>query len=85
MIFKITVDAGNTIDALKNFGVTDIPRINHIFVDADDPDGACYLSIEKFKDKVTKNKITEELIDFLEDSLLDEIKVTKLTIVRPHL
>ena len=56
MIYKITVDAGNTIDALKNFGITDIPRINHIFVDAEDPDGACYLSVEKFKDKVTKTR-----------------------------
>ena len=52
MIYKITVDAGNTIDALKNFGITDIPRINHIFADAEDPDGAQahYLSVEN-KDK----------------------------------
>jgi methionyl-tRNA synthetase len=84
MIYKLEVDAGNTLEALKNFGVTNIPKTNHLFVEADNPDDACFKALEKLKDKIIANNISDEIIDFLEDDLHNEIKITKLTRVRPH-
>jgi hypothetical protein len=84
MIYKLEVDAGNTLEALKNFGVTSIPKINHVFVEANNPDDACFKALEKLKDKIIANNISDEIIDFLEDDLHNEIKITKLTRVRPH-
>jgi len=55
-----------------------------MFVEADNPDDACFKALEKLKDKIIANNISDEIIDFLEDDLHNEIKITKLTGVRPH-
>ena len=61
-----------------------VKKENYLFVDAQDPDGACYGAIEKLMDQIIKEQISDEVIDFLEDELLYDVKITALIKVRPY-
>jgi hypothetical protein len=54
------------------------------FVDADNPDGACHSALDKLKTRIIEEELTDEIVDYLEDELVHEIKITKLLRVSPH-
>ena len=55
-----------------------------LFVDAENPDGACHGAIEKLMDQIIKEKLSDEVVDFLEDELHHSVKIVALTKVRPY-
>ena len=61
-----------------------IKQENFLFVDAEDPDGACHGAIEKLMDQIIKEKLSDEVVDFLEDELRYNVKIVALTKVRPY-
>jgi hypothetical protein len=54
-------------------------------VEADNPDEACHRSLDKLKTSIIEQKLTEEIVDYLEDELHNDIKTTELTGVSPQL
>ena len=61
-----------------------IKKENFLFVDAENPDGACHGAIEKLMDQIIKEKLSDEVVDFLEDELHHSVKIVALTKVRPY-
>tara|TARA_R110002020_G_scaffold16248_8_gene57424 strand:- start:270 stop:476 length:207 start_codon:yes stop_codon:yes gene_type:complete len=61
-----------------------IKKENFLFVDAENPDGACHAAIDKLMDQIIKEKLSDEVVDFLEDELNHAIKIVALTRVRPY-
>lgn len=85
MIYKIQIDAKRIITPLRNLGVKQINQdMLFFFVDADNPDGACHSALDKLKTKIIEEELTDEIVDYLEDELVHEIKITKLLRVSPH-
>ena len=52
MIYKITVSTKNIIQPLNKLGVEDIDEKSFFFVEAADPDDACYKALTKLKTKI---------------------------------
>ena len=64
------IDATKAMNALQELGIKySVRKQNHLFVDAESPDG---------------ERISDEVVDYLEDEMRHSVKVTKLTKVRPH-
>ena len=85
MIYKIQIDAKRIITPLRNLGVKQINQdMLFFFVDADNPDGACHSALDKLKTRIIEEELTDEIVDYLEDELVHEIKITKLLRVSPH-
>ncbi len=85
MIYKVVIDATKALKKLNKMGVKEsVKKENFLFVDAQDPDGACYGAIEKLTDQIIKEELSDEVVDFLEDELRYVIKITALTKVRPY-
>ena len=85
MIYKIKIDARKAIEALNKLGITRVDQENlFFFVNAENPDDACHIALNKLKTKVIEEDLTDEIVDYLEDELVHEIKVTKLRRVSPH-
>ena len=85
MIYKVVIDATKALDALNKMGVKrNIKKENFLFVDAENPDGACHAAIDKLMDQIIKEKLSDEVVDFLEDELNHAIKIVALTRVRPY-
>ena len=85
MIYKVVIDGTKALEALNKLGIKkSVLKENFLFVDAENPDGACHGAIDKLQDNIIKEKFTEEIVDFLEDELRHSIKVTKLMKVRPY-
>ena len=85
MIYKVAIDATKALKELNKLGVKEsIKKENFLFVDAENPDGACHGAINKLEDLIIKEKFSEEVVDFLEDELRYNIKITKLMRVRPY-
>ena len=61
-----------------------IKKENFLFVDAENPDGACHGAIEKLMDQIIKEKLSDEVVDFLEDELHHSVNIVALTKVRPY-
>jgi hypothetical protein len=61
-----------------------IKKKNFLFVDADNPDGACHGAIEKLMDQIIKENFSDEVVDFLEDELNHSVKIVELIKVRPY-
>ncbi len=55
-----------------------------MFVDADDPDEACYKAVEKISDQIISENLSDEIINFLEDELRYVVSVKELIKVRPY-
>lgn len=73
------------LDNLKKMGIEkSITNKNMYFIDGDDPDSACFKAFNKLKDSIINEKISEEIIEYLEEDLHNEVKVTKLLKVRPY-
>jgi GDPmannose 4,6-dehydratase len=45
---------------------------------------ACHIALNKLKTKIIEEDLTDEIVDYLEDELVHEIKVVKLRRVSPH-
>jgi predicted house-cleaning noncanonical NTP pyrophosphatase (MazG superfamily) len=85
MIYKVMVDAEKALDALNKLGVRNsVKKVMHLFVDAENPDSACHEAIEKLMDNIIKEKLSDEIVDFLEDELTHNVRVIELTRVRPY-
>jgi len=85
MIYKIQIDARRIISPLHELGVKQINQdMLFFFVDAENPDGACHTALNKLKTKIIEEELTDEIVDYLEDELVHEIKITKLLRVSPH-
>ena len=85
MIYKIQIDARRIINPLHKLGVKQINQdMLFFFVDAENPDGACHTALNKLKTKIIEEELTDEIVDYLEDELVHEIKITKLLRVSPH-
>ena len=73
------------LDNLKKMGIEkSITNKNMYFVDGDDPDSACFEAFNKLKDSIINEKISEEIVEYIEEDLHNEVKVTKLLKVRPY-
>ena len=85
MIYKIKIDARKAIESLNKLGITRVDQENlFFFVNAENPDDACHIALNKLKTKVIEEDLTDEIVDYLEDELVQEIKVVKLRRVSPH-
>ena len=85
MIYKIKIDIRKAIEPLNKLGITTVSQENlFFFVNAENPDDACHISLNKLKTKIIEEDLTDEIVDYLEDELVHEIKVTKLRRVSPH-
>ena len=85
MIYKIKIDTRKAIEPLNKLGITTVSQENlFFFVNAENPDDACHIALNKLKTKIIEEDLTDEIVDYLEDELVHEIKVTKLRRVRPH-
>ena len=85
MIYKIVIDATNALDALKKLGISkSVVKQNHLFVEANNPDEACFAAVDKLKDGIIAENISEEIVEFLEEELRYNVKITKLSKVRPY-
>jgi len=85
MIYKVVIDAEKALNALNKLGVIkNVKKEMYLFVDAEDPDGACYGAMEKLMDQIIKEKLSDEVVDFLEDELNYTVRVVTLTRVRPY-
>ena len=85
MIYKIKIDARQAIESLNKLGITRVDQENlFFFVNAENPDDACHIALNKLKTKVIEEDLTDEIVDYLEDELVHEIKVIKLRRVSPH-
>ena len=59
MIYKITVSTENVIQPLNKLGVDDIDKKSFFFVDATDPDDACFKALNKLKTRIIEQNLTE--------------------------
>lgn len=85
MIYKIKIDTRKAIKSLNELGITRVDQENlFFFVNAENPDDACHIALNKLKTKVIEEDLTDEIVDYLEDELVHEIKVIKLRRVSPH-
>ena len=85
MIYKIKIDTRKIINPLNELGITTVDQDNlFFFVNAENPDDACHIALNKLKTKIIEEDLTDEIVDYLEDELVHEIKVTKLRSVSPH-
>ncbi len=85
MIYKIKIDTRKAIKSLNELGITRVDQENlFFFVNAENPDDACHIALNKLKTKVIEEDLTDEIVDYLEDELVHEIKVVKLRRVSPH-
>ena len=83
MIYKVVIDATKALVALHKLGVKySVKKVNFIFVDAENPDGACHAAIDKLQDQIIKEKFSEEVVDFIEDELPHVVKIIKLVKVK---
>ncbi len=79
------IDATKAMNALQELGIKySVRKQNHLFVDAESPDGACYAAFNKLQDQIIAERISDEVVDYLEDEMRHSVKVIKLTKVRPH-
>ena len=73
------------LDSLKKMGIKkSITNKNTYFIDGDDPDSACFEAFNKLKDVIISEKISDEIVEYLEEDLHNEVKVTKLLKVKPY-
>ena len=85
MIYKIKIDTRKAIESLNKLGITTVSQENlFFFVNAENPDDACHIALNKLKTKIIEEDLTDEIVDYLEDELVHEIKVIKLRRVSPH-
>ena len=85
MTYKVVIDATKALDKLNEMGINEsVVKENYLFVDANNPDGACHAAIEKLMDQIIKEKLSDEIVDFLDDELSYNIKITALTKVKPY-
>jgi hypothetical protein len=84
MIYKATVSTKKIIQPLNKLGVHSIDEKSYFFVDATDPDDACYKTLNKMKTKIVEKGLTDEIVDYLEDELHNDINIISLREVKPH-
>ena len=73
------------LENLKKMGIQkSVTAKNMYFVDGNDPDSVCFEAFNKLKDSIVDEKISEEIVEYLEEDLRNEVKVTKLLKVRPY-
>jgi len=73
------------LETLKKMGIQkSVTTKNMYFVDGNDPDSVCFEAFNKLKDSIVDEKISEEIVEYLEEDLRNEVKVTKLLKVRPY-
>ena len=73
------------LETLKKMGIQkSVTTKNMYFVDGNDPDSVCFEAYNKLKDAIINEKISEEIAEYLEEELRNEVKVTKLLKVRPY-
>ena len=85
MIYKIKIDARKAIESLNKLGITRVDQENlFFFVNAENPDDACHIALNKLKTKVIEEDLTDEIVDYLEDELHNDTKVISLRGVKPH-
>jgi|TARA_R110002020_G_scaffold7582_2_gene31760 hypothetical protein len=84
MIYKAVVSTKKIIQPLNELGVSNIDEKSYFFVDATDPDDACYKTLNRMKTKIVEKGLTDEIVDYLEDELQNDIKIVSLRGVKPH-
>ena len=84
MIFKIVIDTKKALNALNKLDVSAVKGVYHFWQDAEDPDAACHEAIQQLKDLIVRINLTEEVVDYLEEDLIHDIRVVKLVKVRPY-
>lgn len=84
MIYKATVSTKKVIQPLNELGISNIDEKSYFFVDASDPDDACYKTLNRMKTKIVEKGLTDEIVDYLEDELQNDIKIVSLRGVKPH-
>lgn len=72
------------IQPLNELGVDELDRKSFFFVEATDPDDACYKALNKLKSRIIEQNLTDEIVDYLEDELHNDTKVISLRGVKPH-
>lgn len=73
------------LENLKKMGIKkSITNKNAYFIDGNDPDEVCFQALNKLKDIIVGEKINEEILDYLEQELDNEVSVTKLLKVKPY-
>jgi|TARA_Y100000401_G_scaffold87388_1_gene72859 2,3-bisphosphoglycerate-independent phosphoglycerate mutase len=72
------------IQPLNELGVDELDRKSFFFVEAADPDDACYKALNKLKTRIIEQNLTDEIVDYLEDELHNDTKVISLRGVKPH-
>tara|TARA_B100002019_G_scaffold227060_1_gene200166 strand:+ start:3988 stop:4251 length:264 start_codon:yes stop_codon:yes gene_type:complete len=77
-IYKVLMDMTNVIARLKRF---DLGTYNSaapvIFVEAEDPDGACYKAYHKLNLKLLKKDHSVESIEFVK-GIMNDIRIVKV-------
>ena len=86
MIYKVSMEINKkALENLKKMGIQkSVTAKNMYFVDGNDPDSVCFEAFNKLKDSIVDEKISEEIVEYLEEDLRNEVKVTKLLKVRPY-
>ncbi len=79
-IYKVHMDLSDVIARLKQFK---LQEYNHalpiIFVEAKDPDGACFKAYQKLNLKILSRDHSVETIEFAKD-VLNEVRVLQIEI-----
>ena len=68
MIYKIKIDTRKAIEPLNKLGITTVSQENlFFFVNAENPDDACHIALNKLKTKIIEEDLTDEIVEYLED------------------
>jgi hypothetical protein len=77
-IYKVHICLSEVIARLKKYDLEEYNSSNPIiFVEASDPDGACYKTIYNFAQKITRKDHSIETLEFVKD-LFHDIRVIKI-------
>lgn len=86
MIYKVSMEVKKkALDSLEKMGIKkSVTNKNIYFIDGEDPDSVCFEAFNKLKDSIITEKISDEIVEYLEEDLHNEVKVTKLLKVKPY-
>ena len=85
MIYKIEIDISKILPLLKKLGIHRYKNEStHIFVQADDPDEACFIALAKLAQQMLEENNTAAVKNTIKD-LRHMVRVVKLRRIGPRI
>lgn len=84
MIYKVVMDTSKISSLMERFGITEyIKNRCYFFIQAEDPDEACHLAMNKLKEGVLKHNPIDAVRDIVKD-FDNTTKVLKASKMKPR-